>query len=94
MIKAVNEIVLESDYKVVAVNKRSRARYALGVKVEDIITLNMTIEHTAKGGSSQGNYALYARMDLNGLEKAWLSQNEIPKLLDIFDLVEVKKRYD
>ena len=74
-------------YEVLGKRRASNARYAKGVKTGDEIALTLTHEGT-RGASSGGNYALYFAMFLNGEKRCLLSQNEVQKLLDVFDLIE------
>ena len=78
------------DYQVVNVKKKSRARYAVGIKKGDI--LRFYIGGLA-GISHRGNsYATDMVMTVNGKEKCGITQGELNgNFREIFDLKEVRR---
>lgn len=77
-----------SKYRVVALQRKSKARYAESVKVNDVLNFDFSLRRTS--GASNGNYSLDILMYVNGEFLASLSQNELPKLWeDIFILEEI-----
>lgn len=77
-------IVLTGNYVVSKIIKKSKARYAKGVRVGDEI--EFVLEMTKTSGASRGNYALMSDVYVNGVLKAKISQNEYYKLLDVIEL--------
>ena len=72
-----------SVFQVIQQNRKSKARYADGVKVGDVIKVEMTLRNTT--GASNGNYALYFNLfrkvdgEFETTPFAKVSQNELPK---------------
>lgn len=70
-----------SVFRVVGQNRRSKARYAEGVEVGDIIKAEMNLRSTT--GASNGNYALgfslFRKVGEEFVHYANVSQNELPK---------------
>jgi hypothetical protein len=83
------EIVLSTPVLVVTgIIMRSRARYAAGIKVGDRIRFTNAVPKSSARTSNGGTYSTYYDMYLNGKWLAVLSQNEIHRIYDIFNLEE------
>jgi hypothetical protein len=76
---------------VTVIRRKSRARYAHGVRVGDLLELSVDIERSARDftSSKSGSYAFWFTLRVNGNPLAVLSQNEVPKLEEIFELKEI-----
>lgn len=64
--------------------KPSRARYAIDTQVGDILYITTKIVPTA-GGSGGRNYSLSFDLYRNGDYVCDMTQNEVPRLEEIFD---------
>ena len=82
-----DNIRLKAYYRVEKVNKVSKARYAKGIKKDDVLTFVMNVIRTV--GASNGNYALMTELYVNRVLQCEISQNEMPKMVEIFDLQEL-----
>lgn len=79
-------------YRVVDFLRQSKARYATGIHIGDILEFRLDLIPT--GGGANGNYALNIAIFVNGVKKAVCTQNEVfaifhPKFKPIFQLEEV-----
>lgn len=77
---------LSNRYKVVRVKRKSKARYAFA-SVGDVITITCLLRDTT--GGSNGNYALDFEVKV-GYTTGIVSQNEVTKLFDIYELEEIR----
>lgn len=75
------------EYKVKEVKRKSKARYAVGIKEGDIIRFEVDLESTT--GATHGSYAIWFELFVNDIKKLNLSQNEVPKMEIIFDLESI-----
>ena len=73
-------------YEVVAKGK-SKARYAEGIEVGDLV--EFSIEKLAKVHYRNGRYATYIDMYVNSKLHTTISQGELGKVVDVLELKEV-----
>lgn len=76
--------VSEHAYIIRKVNRESQARYAKPYRVGDKITFSTTITRTT--AYRVGNHAVLYKLYNNGVEIATVTQNELVKVFQIFDV--------
>lgn len=83
-----NPIKMKSEkYEVIKIKKRTQAKVFKNVEPGDIVQFSIGIE---RAGSNSGTYASYITFEnLTKKETARKSFNEMPKLIENFELAEM-----